>query len=255
LRGDSGVQAIWLPLRGRIQVGSGGDGSVLHAGEARITDADARVHATGRGNALWVVLLGRLPAWRQFMQARLGTSRAHAWLYPATHLADIDLRRRAAALARAIAAGTDVAVACEDVLERVLAMQAGFDQAIARCPGRTHAQRRQVFVRLQRVRNFLAANSHLDIENDELARMANYSPSHFIRAFRLVYEETPHAFLVRQRLERARRLLRVSPLAINEIALESGFENASAFSRLFRQRFGITAGAARRLASPDAVAA
>jgi AraC family transcriptional regulator len=86
--------------------------------------------------------------------------------------------------------------------------------------------------------------------------MANYSPSHFIRAFGYVYEETPHAFLIRQRLERARRLLRVSPLAINEIALESGFENASAFSRLFRQRFGITAGAARKLAgSRDAVAA
>ena len=79
-----------------------------------------------------------------------------------------------------------------------------------------------------------------------IAGMANYSPSHFIRAFGSVYEETPHAFLIRRRLERARRLLRISPLAINEIALESGFENASAFSRLFRQRFGITAGTARR---------
>ena len=113
----------------------------------------------------------------------------------------------------------------------------------------TYAQPRQVFMRLQRVRNYLAANCHLDIDNDSLARMANYSPWHFIRAFRAAYEETPHAFLVRQRLERARRLLRASPLAIAEIALESGFENRSAFSRLFRQRFGTTAGALRRQAA------
>ena len=256
LRTLAGVQAILIPLRGHIQLGSGADGSPLRVGEARVTEAEARIHAVGRGNALWVVLAGRAAAWRQVMQAQLGTPRMHAWLYPATHAADLDLRRRAAVLARAIAHADGVAIAAETVLERIITMQSGFDDAIGRCPGRTHAQRRQVFVRLQRVRNFLATNCHLDIENDELARMANYSPSHFIRAFRLVYEETPHAFLVRQRLERARHLLRISPLAINEIALESGFENASAFSRLFRQRFGITAGAARRLDERhDAVAA
>ena len=255
LRIEPGVQAIWIPLRGRLQLG-GSDAGTLRAGEARVTEADLRVHAVGRGNALWVVLVGRITAWRQLMQAQLGAPRAHAWLCPATHAADLDLRRRASALARAITHADGVAIACENVLERIIAMQAGFDEAIARCPGRTHAQRRQVFVRLQRTRNYLAANSHLDIENDELARMANYSPSHFIRAFRVVYEETPHAFLVSLRLERARRLLRASPLAINEIALESGFENASAFSRLFRQRFGITAGAARRQDDVrDAVAA
>jgi AraC family transcriptional regulator len=170
----------------------------------------------------------------------------HAWLFPARHAADRDLKRRALALARAITTGEGVEIATENLVERIISIQVGFADAIGRCPGRTYAQRRQVFVRLQRVRNYLAANCHLEIDNDELARMANYSPSHFIRAFGAAYEETPHAFLIRQRLERARRLLRVSPLAINEIALESGFENASAFSRLFRQRFGITAGTARR---------
>src|SRR5262249_44446121 len=82
--------------------------------------------------------------------------------------------------------------------------------------------------------------------NDRLARMASYSPWHFIRAFRAAYQQTPHAFLVDQRLQRARRLLRSSHLAVAEIALASGFENRCAFSRLFRQRFGVTAGAMRR---------
>jgi AraC family transcriptional regulator len=253
LRTDKSSSIIWIPLRGRVQLGNGGD-SLLGAGEAKITEADACMQAVGRGNSLWIALLAPQAIWRQVMHGRLGVLPAQAWLFPARHAIDRDLRRRAVALARAIAAEDGIEIAVENVLERIIGLQTGFAEAIARCPGRTHAQRRQVFVRLQRVRNFLASNCQLEIENEELARMANYSPSHFIRAFRAVYEETPHSYLIRQRLERARRLLRASPLAINEIALESGFENASAFSRLFRQRFGITAGAARRRESCNAVA-
>jgi AraC family transcriptional regulator len=140
--------------------------------------------------------------------------------------------------------------ALQAVIESVLELQYQHAPAIERCPGRTFAQRRQVFLRLQRVRNYLVANCHLEVDNDRLARMASYSPWHFIRAFRAAYLQTPHAFLVEQRLQRACRLLRSSPLAVAEIALASGFENRCAFSRLFRQRFGITAGALRRRVEP-----
>jgi AraC family transcriptional regulator len=244
LKTDAPVAGIWIPLRGRVQLGSGVE-AVLQAGEARVTEADARLHAVGRGNAVWVALLGTLPAWRQVLHGELGVPSLEAVLLPARHAASRDLRHHAVALARAAING-DADAATEAVIDRIVALQAGFADSISRCPGRTYAQRRQVFMRLQRVRNYLSSNCHLDIDNDSLARMANYSPWHFIRAFRAAYEETPHAFLVRQRLERARRLLRASPLAIAEIALESGFENRSAFSRLFRQRFGTTAGAVRR---------
>ena len=254
LLADKAASAIWIPLRGRIQIGNGGD-SFLGAGEVRVTEADSNVTAIGRGNALWVVLFGRPAAWRRLMLGQIGASLAQAWLFPATYAADRDLRRRAVALARTIAAGSAVEIAVENILERVVAMQSGFNEAITRCPGRTYAQQRQVFVRLQRVRNYLAANFRVDIENEALARMANYSPSHFSRAFRSVYEETPHSFLIRQRLDLALRLLAGSPLAVNEIAIEAGFDTPSAFSRVFRQRFGITPGTARRqMVSPEALA-
>jgi len=249
LRTDASVCAIWIPLRGRVQIGSDGD-SLLHVGEARVTETDADVHAVGRGNSLWVVLLGRPSAWRHVMQGQFGIPLMDASLIPARHAIDLDLRRRTLGLARAITSGEGIDMAADNVVERLLSLQAGFAEAIERCAGRTYAQRRQVFVRLQRVRNYLTANCHLEIDNDELARLANYSPCHFIRAFGAVYGETPHAFLVRQRLERATRLLRVSMLAINEVAVESGFETASAFSRSFRQRFGMTPGTARRRGEP-----
>jgi len=44
----------------------------------------------------------------------------------------------------------------------------------------------------------------------------------------------------------ARQLIHQTNLSMNQVALASGFENRCAFSRLFRQRFGMTAGALRR---------
>ncbi|MDR3388504.1 MAG: AraC family transcriptional regulator [Rudaea sp.] len=245
LKSEAALAGIWIPLRGRLQFSFGNADGALMTGELRITEAEPNLHVSGRGNALWIALLGNRAAWRDALMGFAEIPFAEPMLLPAIHAAGHECRHHAALLARAIASGTgDVAI--EAVLDHVVALQGDWAATIARCPGRTYAQRRQVFLRLQRVRNYLAANCHLELDNDSLSRMASYSPWHFIRAFRAAYQETPHAYLVDQRLRRARRLLRSSPLAIAEIALASGFENRCAFSRLFRQRFGTTAGAVRR---------
>jgi AraC family transcriptional regulator len=236
--------ATWIPLRGRLQIDAANADSVAVPGELRVTEPESRIHAIGRGNALWLALLGSPAAWRRAFTGIVEMPVPEPVLLPARHRADAAIKRRVIALARADERSR--ADRGEALVEGIATLQGSFAAAIARCPGRTFAQRRQVFLRLQRVRNYLAANCHLDIDNEALARMASYSPWHFIRAFRAAYQETPHAYLVRQRLERARRMLSASPLAIAEIALASGFENRCAFSRLFRERFGVTAGAVRR---------
>jgi AraC family transcriptional regulator len=246
LRVDGLLGGMWLPLRGRLQLGGSGAEGVLLPGEVRITEAETG-GGVGRGNALWIALLGTRLAWRKALEGSTQMPLPEPLLLPTWHAADRTLRRRTIALVRAAAHGA-AEPALHAVIESLFDLQEAHTAAIERCPGRTYAQRRQVFVRLQRVRNYLAANCHLDVDNDRLARMASYSPWHFIRAFRAAYEQTPHAFLVDQRLQRARRLLRSSALAVAEIALASGFENRCAFSRLFRQRFGVTAGALRRQA-------
>ena len=245
LRAEAPLAGIWIPLRGRVQLGAGNAETEMLAGELRVSECEPSVQAIGRGHAVWMALLGNRVAWRRALLDRLDVPTPEPLLLPACHTADATLRRRAIALARATQRGNDNTAAVP-LLETVVIMQARLGAAIERCPGRTYAHRRQVFLRLQRVRNYLAANCHLDLDNEALARMASYSPWHFIRAFRAAYEETPHAFLVDQRLLRARRLLRTSPLAISEIAMASGFENRCAFSRLFRERFGITAHTLRR---------
>jgi len=240
------VAGLWVPLRGRLQISGAGGDSALLAGEMRITEPEPRLHVVGRGNAVWIALIGSRPAWRSALSGLGELPLSEPILLPTWHTADRPLRCRIIELARAAMRGMAEPM-LQSVIESVFAVQNELASAIDRCPGRTYAQRRQVFLRLQRVRNYLTANCHLELDNEALARMASYSPWHFIRAFRAAYQQTPHAFLVDQRLQRARRLLRTSPLAIAEIALASGFENRCAFSRLFRQRFGITAGAMRRM--------
>lgn len=245
LKSDQGLAGIWTPLRGHLQCGSGNSDVALSTGEMRITEAEPGLHVSGRGNALWLAVLGTRRAWSEALAGFDEMPLTEPLLLPAMHAADRSFRRKAAALARA-AANSTADMAIEALLDSVVTLQRNLASAISRCPGRTYLQRRQVFLRLQRVRNYLAANCHLELDNESLARMASYSPWHFIRAFRAAYQETPHAYLVSQRLRRARRLLRSSSLAIAEIALASGFGNRCAFSRLFHERFGTTAGAIRR---------
>lgn len=77
---------------------------------------------------------------------------------------------------------------------------------------------------------------------EELASVAGLSPAHFARAFKEQTRETPHGYIVRRRLERARELL-ARGLSISDAALASGFCDQAHLSRMFRRRFGVTPGA------------
>ena len=77
-----------------------------------------------------------------------------------------------------------------------------------------------------------------------LAAVAGFSTSHFARAFRTSVGETPHRFIVRQRVERARELLRAGngEVSLGEAAFQLGFSSQSHFTRCFRAMYGTTPG-------------
>ena len=75
---------------------------------------------------------------------------------------------------------------------------------------------------------------------DALARAAGYSKFHFARSFASAYGETPHAYLTRRRIERAKDLLRAANLSVTEICLLVGFESLGSFSARFRALVGMS---------------
>jgi AraC-like DNA-binding protein len=88
---------------------------------------------------------------------------------------------------------------------------------------------------LQRV---MEDNYSFNLKLEEFARLAARSLSAFKRDFLRVYNTTPGKWLIERRLDHALHLLTHTDKTVSETAFESGFESASHFSRVFRQRFG-----------------
>jgi AraC family transcriptional regulator len=97
-----------------------------------------------------------------------------------------------------------------------------------------------------RVRAYIDSNLHRTIRIRDLSAVARRSPAHFSRKFKLSIGESPHAYVVRRRLEKACHLMMTSPASLSEIALSVGFSDQAHLCRLFRQAFGQSPASWRR---------
>jgi AraC family transcriptional regulator len=79
-----------------------------------------------------------------------------------------------------------------------------------------------------------------------MANVANLSRFHFARAFKKSVGEPPYAYVLRQRIERAKILLKTTKMQVNEVAVATGFKTASHFVRAFQHAVGSSPGAFRR---------
>ena len=93
---------------------------------------------------------------------------------------------------------------------------------------------------LRRARDQIDRDYGSDITVSTIARLAGYSSSRFMRAFRNRYGETPGHYRSRRRIERARELLRASDLTVTEICLRVGFSSLGSFSSSFTRSVGLS---------------
>jgi AraC-like DNA-binding protein len=103
---------------------------------------------------------------------------------------------------------------------------------------------------LQRVIGAIHEKIGEPISVSDLSSVAGLSRSHFSHAFRTTVGQTPHAHVVRLRLERAMKLMRESDAALSEIALAAGFSDQAHFSNRFRRIVGTTPAQWRRVHRP-----
>jgi AraC family transcriptional regulator len=93
---------------------------------------------------------------------------------------------------------------------------------------------------LKQIVEYIVAYLDQYLSLDALAQQIGFSPYHFARLFRETTGESPHQFVVSKRIEAAQQLLKTADLPLAQIALTVGFPNQSHFSRVFKQRRGIT---------------
>jgi transcriptional regulator GlxA family with amidase domain len=85
-----------------------------------------------------------------------------------------------------------------------------------------------------------------DLDVGRIAATAGVSPRQLQRLFKRYLERTPTECLRADRLKRAKELLTQTPMSIMEVALATGFESPTHFTRQYSKTFGQTPSAARR---------
>ncbi|MEA2207695.1 MAG: hypothetical protein QOF54_172 [Solirubrobacteraceae bacterium] len=86
----------------------------------------------------------------------------------------------------------------------------------------------------------------------DLARAAGLSQAHFSREFRRAFGETPHAYLLTRRLERAAALLRNTDRSVLEICSAVGLQSVGSFTTTFTRVYGMPPTAYRAAFPPAA---
>lgn len=129
---------------------------------------------------------------------------------------------------------------------QLVSVQRELASRVARVPALRAATREELARRVAVATSFLHASLDRNVSVAEAAREACLSPFHFHRLFAAFHGTTPHRYVTRLRLERAKAMLRAGDRDVTEVAIECGFESAGSFTTLFKRTFGVTPGSIRR---------
>jgi len=90
------------------------------------------------------------------------------------------------------------------------------------------------------------------LDVDDLARAAGLSRAHFSREFRRTFGESPHAYLLTRRLERAAALLRSTDHSVADVCFSVGLQSVGSFTTSFTRTFGMSPTTYRAAVPPAA---
>jgi len=85
---------------------------------------------------------------------------------------------------------------------------------------------------------------------DDMASAAGLSRAHFSREFRRAFGESPHAYLLTRRLERAAALLRATDRSVADICFSVGLQSVGSFTTSFTRSYGVSPTAYRAAFPP-----
>jgi AraC-like DNA-binding protein len=105
---------------------------------------------------------------------------------------------------------------------------------------------------LLRAKDLADARYFEPLDVDDLAGAAGLSRAHFSREFRRAFGESPHAYLLTRRLERAAALLRTTDRSVADICLSVGLQSVGSFTTCFTRTYGVSPTAYRAAFPPAA---
>jgi AraC-like DNA-binding protein len=94
-----------------------------------------------------------------------------------------------------------------------------------------------IYQRIVTAKVYIDENYHESIDLEGISQQAFLSRFHFHRLFTKIYRRTPHQYLTRKRLDKAKDLLSENK-PVTDVCLEVGFESIGSFSVLFKKEIG-----------------
>lgn len=98
----------------------------------------------------------------------------------------------------------------------------------------------QTLKSLTNARDFMRNSYEAPLRLPDISAHANLSPYHFLRVHKEAFRETPHEFLTRVRVERAKTLLAKGGHNVSEACFEVGYSSVGSFSVLFARHVGLS---------------
>jgi AraC family transcriptional regulator len=126
-----------------------------------------------------------------------------------------------------------------DSVEQEIATALVTAHAVTRRPVQTHRSGLGS-ARLRKIKELIHAKMEGDLSLDEMAQSVGLSTAHFARMFRKSTGETPHQFILRERVERAKAMLRAPHTRVLDAAIACGFKTQQHFAQVFRDACGVS---------------
>jgi len=202
-------------------------------------------HWDVRGNPDILLLYLRSSMVEELVADSYGEVAADVSIIPRTAFVDPTLEQLALTVLDGLSGRRHVADAIIDAMANAMAarlvsdhMQIGTSSAEARFP--------QTGTRMQRLLSHIDAAPDDELTLPQLAREANLSPDHLIRAFKRELGVTPHQYIMQRRIDRARKLLASTNMPLAELAQAAGFSDQSHLTTAFRKAVGVSPARYRR---------
>jgi AraC family transcriptional regulator len=167
--------------------------------------------------------------------SQVGTAQSHEWVRPVIALLDA----AACQLDHEQAVHSTI-VHAASLLRKQITSQVAEENAGARA--------RLIAWQARKVRDYIDSHITGRILVSDLCALVRLSEAHFSRSFKRTFGESPHAFVLRRRLQFAAQYMLQTDVPLCDIALRCGFSDQAHFSKQFRQANGLNPSAWRRTA-------
>ena len=123
---------------------------------------------------------------------------------------------------------------------KVVKVQKEVNVKLQKIPAAKDSTRLEIFARLNAAKSRIDSDLRNQFCLKNLARECYMSEFHFLRSFKNVFGLTPHQYIIKKRMEKAKQILISDNMPVADLAYCTGYEDASAFSKAFKKYYKVS---------------